>query len=360
MKITHIITTLVYGGAEKLLANFSAIQIEMHDIEIIYLKGSPLISKLLDKRIKVTHIPLNLNVFKMVKEHLKLTKPDILHTHLGHADLIGLWASRGLPIKKICTMHNIWFKWDYRDRIIFFVYWLIFRTVARDCTVISISKSVKEHVDNCLKVRSKNSILLHNAIPNLSSIYNKKEARALLKIPMNVYCILFIGRLAKQKSVETLISSIKILSQEWKDVKLIILGVGELKQELIDIVNESNLENVVEFRGNSPSPERYLEAADLFVLPSIFEGLGLVILEAFRSQVPVIATNIEGPKELIENGVNGLLFEPLDINGLICQIKKVRNNPGFAQELATNGKTTFLNKYVIQDYANTLNKLYNE
>src|SRR5687768_2336977 len=113
MIICQVITTLVYGGAEKLLVNFTNVLADKHEIHVIYLKGEPKLKSFLDKSIKVHYIPLGIRCPSRLRKLLKTLKPDIVHTHLGHADLLGLWACRGLPLKRFCTMHNVYFKWNW-------------------------------------------------------------------------------------------------------------------------------------------------------------------------------------------------------------------------------------------------------
>ncbi len=359
MKVVHIITTLVYGGAEKLLCNFTSIHADDHDIEIIFFKENPTLKTFFDPRIKFTQIPINFLVFHNLRKHLKKVNPNVIHTHLGHADLIGLWSSRHLKVKKFCTMHNIWFKWNWKDYIIFFLYRLIFRTVGKDCTVISISKSVKNHVENVLKVDKKKSILIYNGIPKLKIKYDRTRLRQELGILGGEFCLLFVGRLRVQKSVATLINAMADIRPKVVNIRLIILGVGELYEELKSLTIRLGVDDIIAFRGNEPQPEKYFEASDVFILPSVFEGLGLVVLEAFRSGIPVIASNVEGPAELITNNSNGLLFEPKNVKELGQCILKLYNDPSFAKKIGDNGYRTYSSSHKLDGYADTLNSLYN-
>jgi len=359
MRITHIITTLVFGGAEKLLSNLTKFHAQDHEIEIIYFKENPKLLSELHPAVKVTKIQLGWCVFSQLIRHLKRTKPDIVHTHLGHADFIGLLASKFIRCKRICTMHNISFKWDYRDKLVFIGYRVLFRYIVPNCKVISISKSVRSHVIETLRVKASNSRLLYNGIPELRKEYAKEEERLELGIHPDEFVILFIGRLRIQKSLETLIRAMKEL-EDILNLSMIVVGDGELRGQLERLCESLEVDDKITFVGTTQVPEKYFAASDLFVLPSVFEGLGLVILEAFRAGLPVIASRIEGPSELVEHNHNGLLFEPGNYEELSYLIRKVYENQSLRKKISKNGLLAFDQKFKIENYANELEKIYYE
>jgi len=358
LKVVHLITTLVYGGAERLLCNMSKIHAQEFDIEIIYLKDEPNLLSEFPSNVKITYIPLDRHVFINIRNYLKQSNPKIFHTHLGHADFIGLFAARNLDLKRFCTMHNIWFKWDYRDKIIFSLYKLYFKTVAKDCKVISISEAVKRHVDFRLKVNSDNSILIYNGIPDIEINKSRRSIRESLGRDESDYILLFVGRLRVQKSVADLIMAVNLIKDKIPNLKVLIVGDGPEKTHLETMIVQMGLEHIVSLEGTTPNPEYYFEIADIFVLPSVFEGLGLVILEAFRAGVPVIATNIEGPKELITNSLNGILVEPKDYQNLSEQILSLYSDPERAVLLGERGFENFRDKFNIATYADSIKQIY--
>lgn len=273
-----------------------------------------------------------------------------MHTHLGHADFIGLWAAKNTKSKLFCTMHNIYFKYNLYDQIFFWGYRILFKIV-KNVNVISISKSVKDHVENKLKVNPKRSFLIYNGIP---SVPLKEKANN------NFFNMLFVGRLSRQKNLSLLIRAIKELSTEIPKLQLDIIGAGPLESELKQMVEELSLITKVNFRGICKTPETYFSSADLFILPSIFEGFGLVIIEAFRSKCAVIASDIEGPKEIIAHGENGLLFENNNVKSLCENIKRLYENPKEREYIAENGFSEFDKKYRIEKYKQRLMSLYEE
>jgi len=358
MRICHIITAFGYGGAEKLLVDLVNIQLKNHEVHIVYLKDEPLLLPLITGTVQLHKVNLDIRCAHNLRKFIKILNPDIIHTQLGHADLIGLWASRNLKAKQFCTMQNIWFKWNWMDYLIFFIYSIIFNTVAKNCKVIAISKSVFSHVEKVLKVPNSRIILMHNSIPTVVVEKSKEKIREELYIPSDAFCVLFVGRLALQKSVETLLYATKELEGKIENLQILIVGTGVLKDKLENLTKELEISEVVVFAGNSNEVEKYFASADVFVLPSVFEGLGMVILEAFRASLLTIATNVEGPKELIKDGYNGLLFEPKDHKKLAEHILQIYRNPELRKKIGENGYRSYDNKYDIITYAKQLEALY--
>lgn len=360
MKILHVITTLGYGGAERLLLDTVSEQQENHTFHIVYFKGEPYLKEKFPPDVTIHKVSLGVKTVNELNLIYNKVQPDLIHTHLGHADLFGLWAFRNRPVKKLCTMHNIWFKWDWRDYLFFGLYKFLIKRQVNNVNYISISDAVHEHVKNRLKVSDENAHLLYNAIPENKDSLDQSVAKQELSFSDDNFLILFMGRLRIQKSVDTLIKAVSLIKNELREhnSKVLIVGNGVLKNELRDLSNQLNLEDIISFEGITASPEIYHDAADLFVLPSVFEGFGLVILESFRAKTPVIATNIEGPRELIIDNENGYLFEPKDFKGLSNKILKLLKDSSKLKSLGEKGYNTFRKEFHISNYVTELEKIY--
>lgn len=351
MKIVHVITAFGVGGAEKLLLNVMNKQVTEHDVYLVYLKPIDDLIHLVDKRVNKKFIPFSFSAIKKMKQHFEMIKPNIIHTHLGHADLLGIWVARNTSAKIFCTMHNIYFKKNMIDNVFFAAYKFLFSKY--DVKVISISKSVEEHVINRLKLSRKKSYLLFNAIPSKENIEDKK-----ISVSRDKVNLLFVGRLVKQKSVDTLIQSLSILKD--RNILLTIVGDGELNDELIQMSKKIGVDHLIKFVGIQQDVESFYSKADIFVLPSIWEGFGIVILEAFSAKLAVIASNIEGPAELIKNNENGLLFEPTNHKELADKIIILLDDVELRSKLANNAYKTFTNEFHINDYVKKLNQIYTD
>jgi len=354
MKIIHLITAFGIGGAEKLLLNIVNKQVNDHEVYVYYFKNKFDLVPFLDKRVHVKQYPFSLSFIIKLKKDVTNLKPEIIHTHLGHADLIGLWIVRNLNVKIFTTIHSTNFKNNWKDTIFFMLYRSLKSKIKNKWQVISISKSVENVVIKKIRIEKENSHVLYNAIPNC--LFDEKVTK-------NTNCvkILFVGRLAEAKSVETLLLAIKLLSLKKinKKFHLDIVGDGVLRKKLETQVEELNIKEFVTFQGEQLNVDEFFAKANIFILPSIWEGFGIVILEAFRSKTTVIASNIEGPSELIKHEINGLLFEPKNYIELSEKILELIFDKDKTVNLALNGYVTFSEKYTIDFYVNQLNKIYN-
>jgi glycosyltransferase involved in cell wall biosynthesis len=351
MKIVHIITSFGIGGAEKLLLNVINEQVKTDTVYLFYLKPIDDLINLLDKRVNVTNIPLSIfTIFKLNRQFKKL-KPEIIHTHLSHADILGGIASSTTKAKLFCTMHNIYFKKNWIDTLLFKVYRTLF--LLKKINVICISKCVYGHVVSKLKQKKEHSFLLNNAIPPI-------KLQGIKRSNPNTINLLFVGRLEKQKSISTLLQALHLLQNQSlnKKLKLTIVGDGSYKKRLKELTIGLKIQNVVKFVGSHQETQMFYTASDIFILPSIWEGFGIVILEAFRAKLPVIASDIEGPAELIQHNHNGVLFEKQNHHQLAARISDLIDNEKKRIALGENGHETFKEKYHIRSYVSRLRKLY--
>lgn len=152
--------------------------------------------------------------------------------------------------------------------------------------------------------------------------------------------ILFVGRLAvKRKGFKYLLRAMPFIKQKIGDVKLVVVGGGPLRKKYEKQTKAMELDDAVIFVGSVKKEDLpyYYSSADLFVLPSIQEGLGLVILEAMACKTPVIASCVGGVPEIIRNGYSGILVPPRNAKKLADEIIKLLKDKEKAKLLAMNG-----------------------
>ena len=159
------------------------------------------------------------------------------------------------------------------------------------------------------------------------SIYNPYLKNINYKKYKKQNIVLNIARLRKQKDHITLLKAFKIFSQKNKDFKLIILGHGNLKQKLENFANKLKIENKVFFKGWVSDTSPYLKKSKLFVLSSIYEGLGNVLIDAINYDLPCISTNCpSGPSEILLNGKGGYLVQTKSAHLLAEKMNFCNNN----------------------------------
>ena len=139
--------------------------------------------------------------------------------------------------------------------------------------------------------------------------------------------LIFVGQLIERKGITILLEAIKIIVKTNQSFHLTIIGTGELEPFLKESINKNQLQNTVTLLGiiNSKNITDYIEKADLLILPSIFDGWGLVVNEALQSHVPVIVSDNCGAKELVKHDQNGYIFQQYNVESLTENLQKFLN-----------------------------------
>lgn len=322
------------------------------DVTVFYLKDVNHLKDEFKNVCSIEKVEFSLRGMVAFRKIMKEKPPTIFHTHLGHADLFGIYSTIGLKMKGVTTFHNIWYKNDFRDYFIFLLYRFGF-LFHRRWKAIGISRSVLNHIKRWYGLRPPKSKLLYNFV---SEYKGDREA----KQKNEEFAVGFAGRLEPQKSVATLISALAKLSERDVPFSCTIIGDGSLKDSLQKLCQEYKIESSVNFCGFVNEPRDYIQDWDVMVLPSNFEGFGIVLLEAFQMGIPCIATEIEGPKEIIEESNGGLLFQRADVNGLTEQLLFARNNPERLQEMGIRGNCFCEERFGFERYYRSLMGFYDE
>ena len=170
------------------------------------------------------------------------------------------------------------------------------------------------------KILLKNVYLNYIYNPYLKKIYKKNTTK-------RKKYVLAVGRLTKQKNFGSLLTAFSLISKKVSNYNLIIVGDGELKKELYDLKNKLNLNKRVIFTGWKKNIDYYYKNASLFILPSLYEGLGNVVIDAVNHEIPTIVTDCKsGPSEIILNNKGGYVVPKEDSEILGKKILYVLNN----------------------------------
>lgn len=172
--------------------------------------------------------------------------------------------------------------------------------------------------------------------------YAGPKARRDLDIPPDAPVLLTVGRLTEQKDQACLVETAALLVPRHPGLAALLAGDGPLRDPLRERIARHGLEGTVRLLGRRTDVPDLLAAADLFVLPSRFEGLPLVVLEAMAAGLPVVATRIGGTDEAVEHGVTGLLVEPGDAGALAEAVHALLANPARARAMGLAGRESFV------------------
>lgn len=176
-------------------------------------------------------------------------------------------------------------------------------------------------------------------------------------------CILYGGRLVRSKGCQYLIKAYSLLDKKLQDKsELVIIGFGPENGNLKDLALKLGINNKVRFIPWLPNGDfiKKMESCSVFVLPSLYETFGVVILEAMASGKPVIVSNIPGPKDIITHGYNGFLFEKGNASELKEYLELLLSDEKLRKKIGENARKTVEEKYTITKIADEYLKLFND
>jgi glycosyltransferase involved in cell wall biosynthesis len=211
-------------------------------------------------------------------------------------------------------------------------------------TILAISESVKSEIINNCKV-TPDKILVHRF--KISERFNPHVSKSLKAVfNPNGPIVLTVARISPEKGLHYLVEASRTIVKKIPNVKFVIQPYSsdeKYKKHLLTMINKFNLEShFLIFTEKVPYSEipRYMAAADVFVLPSLTEGLGMVILEAMACGIPVVAFRVGGIPEILTSGYNGLLVDPGDTEGLANSIIKLLLSEELRKNLSKSALAT--------------------
>lgn len=345
IRVTHIIPTLTYGGAERTLINL--INNSSPDFEhsvILFFDDQPL-SEQLEKKIKIKILnkkgKLSLAMIGDIKKYLKELNPDVVHTHLG-GDFWGRVAAKKLNIPVVSTEHNINFDEGFVKRMV--------RKLMKNYSnqYIAVSKEVANYAKSVYKIKK-----VIRIIPCGIDLKNFKNFRE----PEFKNNFLILGRLVPQKGHEIALRALSKVKNNWN---LKIVGDGVLKKDLISKVKELGLEDRVKFLPAVKDVSSVLKECDVLLIPSLWEGLGIVAMEGMASGRLVLASECGGLKELIKDKKTGLFFKTNNADDLVEKINWYFENKKQCAGIASQGQKYALENFGIEKQVQAYEELYRQ
>jgi glycosyltransferase involved in cell wall biosynthesis len=379
LRILFVIPTMGGGGAEIMLG---AIIEELHRIghEILLVTMYPMDvtyvnfpnKDYLDRYIPT--IECSTRVLFSLRKKTQITdyhfqeiveefKPDVIHTHLFEADIIARsYFKKGVAyfshghdnmwqltrLKNLKNLNKQAFTNLIERR------WLMKQYRKTNTSFIAISKDVEAFFNQNLESDLKNNlVLLHNGIDRnrfRNELDRKIENGAKIKI-------VSVGNLVPKKNHRFLIDIAVELKNRNCDFSIDILGYGTLQEELEKYAKVKEVFDFIFFRGNVKNVEDYLKEANLYVHPANYEPLGLVIIEAMASGLPVICLDGKGNRDLMVQSKNGYIFQEENAEMFAEQIIELMNDSEKYKEISSFAKE-FSQQFDIKNYCDKLVQIY--
>jgi glycosyltransferase involved in cell wall biosynthesis len=348
MKILYLITKSNWGGAQRyvyeLATSFSAKGI---DCVVSYGGRGELETRLLEKKVRVSPL-LSLTrdispskeffVIKETYDLIKKERPDILHLNSSKASGIGALLGRLLRVPTIIvTIHGAPFREDRRffvKRLIYFFTWI---TCLLAHKVITVSRQDAADIGAMFFVKKKVTTVY------LGIAYEQKLERTSPKgKEVRIVCV---GELTKNKGHFYGLQAMELLRQKGVPFSYSIVGEGEDRKKLEEYISMKHLGDVVTLLGYQDA-RQVLHNYDIYLLPSVKEGLPYILLEAGKTMLPVVATITGGVPEIIRHEETGLLVPVKDPEGLAQAIERLAKDRKYAKELGIK-----LHSHIVQNFS---------
>jgi len=219
--------------------------------------------------------------------------------------------------------------------------------------VITVSYENVRYLKNLHQIKKEKIDVVHNGVDiDQFTMANNKDERLLTRknygFVQSDLVFGIVGRITEQKGHQYAIHAVAKLRKKYPAIKVAILGDGELMESCKELVENLNIESQVSFIGFQSDMQRAYRTLDALLMPSTFEALPLTLLEAMASGVPVVASNINGIPEVIEDGVNGFLVPPTDINALVNRIELIYNDRSLLYQMGVAARKTIALRFSLR------------
>ena len=338
--VLYLITEFEVGGAENMLYEVATrIDRQRYNSYAACLTGRGAIGeKLSASGIEVEYFcmrnRLDFRIFRRLVKLLKKNDIHILHSYLFHANFIGRIAGKlaGVPviISSIRTSEK-----EERYHL-----WLDKLTSGLVDTEICVCEAVRQFTIKEAGIPARKLISIPNGIDlvKFDGAFNREGKKAELGIKDSTKVIGTVGHLSKPKGIEFFLRAAGLILKKFQDTVFVIIGGGELEDELKQLAKELCIEDKVIFTGFRKDAVEIMSIFDVFVLSSLWEGMPVAVLEAMALSKPVVATTVGGCPELITSGENGYLVEPADCTGLSRAVVSILKNPELAEKMGDNSR----------------------
>lgn len=325
MKVMHVLNSRIYSGAEKVVCQI--IHAFQGEVEMVYCSPeSDIVRKMVEGQ-GVTYLPMKTMSVSELSRVIREQKPDLIHAHDMRAGFFSALCCGNIPL--VSHIHNN--AYDARGLSPKTVGYLLAGFRAKHIFWVSQS-SFDGYAFH--KLFARKSSVLYNVI-DTDEIYTK-----LSQDPNTYdYDLIYVGRLTYQKNPQRLLRLCARLKESKPDLKVAIVGTGELEEELKTLSQELNLEDTVHFLGFQPNPIKMVACSKAMILTSRWEGTPMCALEAMALGTPVVSTPSDGMKDLLTDGVSGYLTESDE--QMAKDLLKIFTQPEHRQLLAENARKKF-------------------
>lgn len=366
MKVLHIIGGGDVGGAKIHVLSLIKEMNKYIDVYLISLREGQFAEDARKMNINVQVVQTG-NIIKDLSRIVaiaKETNAQIIHSHGAKANMLAALSKKFTRVPLVTTMHSD-YKLDYMQSLSKRLSFGAINTAALRFLdyYVAVSNNFKEMLV-ARNFKEDKIFTVYNGIDFSVKDESYTREAFLNKYKLNVSAddilVGFLGRLDPVKGLDTFIRAAKIVSEITPNVKFIIGGDGPQRRQLEELVVNLNLENIVIFPGWIDTDHRYefMNAMDINTLTSLSESFPYVILEGVLYKKAIVSSNVGGVSDLIEDGVNGFLFEPGDYKKLAEHLTELCNNPSLRKTMGEKIYDKASKQFSLQNMSKTQIEIY--
>lgn len=353
------------GGQKAVLLLASGLDRSRFEVSVCSAGGGPLVAEI--EKLGLAHCPASFGRkrwrenIRGIRRVLKSGTIDILHTHGGVAGFFGRWAAwqAGTPVV-VHTLHGIHYL-HYRNPLAKWALIRLERQFSRlTDRVVLVSEADRGAASRHNLAPERKLVVIRNGVDlrGLPDAEGVKRRRAELGLAGTGPVIGTVARLHRQKGVVYLVRAAAQVKARFPGLRIVCVGGGPLEADIRREVRRLGLEGTVMLLGEVEDPLPTLAVLDVFVLPSLWEGLPFVLIEAAALAKPIVATDVEGNREVITAGETGLLVPPADPAALADDIVGVLRDPEMASHLAASAARTIPPRFTLARMVRQTEELY--
>lgn len=346
LRILFINSIQMFGGGEIwMLSTMQALAKKGHHIGLICRPNTELAERTRNQNFWISTIPMRgdfdpVTIYKFYKS-IKSFAPDIILTNMDKELRLAGFATRFY--KKAVLIPRRGIDYPLKNHLL---YKITYKNWANG--ILANSHSTKRSLlQNASWLGPEKIKVIYNGID--PSKFTKKSdlLRTKLKISKSDFVFGFVGQLDERKGLHDLLPAFEIVNAKHKNTKLLLAGEGVLKQEIEHFIKKQKLENSVYLLGFYDDIPEFMATINTLVLPSLWEGFGIVLIEAMACGKSVIATNTSNIPEIVNDGEAGLLVEPKNFEQLSAAMIKLISEPKQTKKMGEIGKKLVNEKFTI-------------
>lgn len=363
-KCLHILPMNKLSGAEK-LALILCENLKEYE-PIVICGGNKLQSIFKEKNIKSYSVAFDTLSLKLIAKELssiiKENNIRLIHAHDNKASIYSYITKKiyRLDVKIISHIHSCypWLTTRNPNKMI--------DSIIRkkyDINIVCGSHVYDFYSENTNYVNNDNFKILSNAIDIEDIVKYDKRSNKICKqynIPTNKTIIGYVGRLVELKGLIPFINEFNKYKHEFKDSVIMLVGSGEQEDEIKNTIKSLGLDEYFILTGNQDNVYEIYPEIDIFILPSLYEGLPMVLLEAMSFKIPIISMNVGSIKELVKDKENGYLIEKENYQCFIKRLIELKNDKEDIKQYGENGFKIIKNNYDVATYIRKLETIYDD